>query len=94
MRAALRVPSGAVHARAREAVWAARRLHADGASLVREQAWIGGRWVSAHDVGRSFRVEDPGQSGRVLGELPDMGAAEASIRSYRSDCQSSFEAQC
>ncbi len=78
MRAALRVPSCAAHAHARAAGWAVRRLHADGTSLLREQAWIGGRWVSAHDVGRSFCVEDPGQSGRVLGELPDMGAAEAS----------------
>jgi len=42
--------------------------------LLRDQAWIGGRWVAADD-GRRFAVTDP-HDGRVLAEVPDMGAAE------------------
>ncbi|MBF0304023.1 MAG: NAD-dependent succinate-semialdehyde dehydrogenase [Alphaproteobacteria bacterium] len=42
--------------------------------LFRQQAFIDGAWVGADD-GRTFAVVDPAD-GRVLGEVPEMGAAE------------------
>ncbi|MEN9491019.1 MAG: hypothetical protein RJA63_1468 [Pseudomonadota bacterium] len=42
--------------------------------LLRNQAWIDGRWVDAAD-GRRFAVHDP-HDGRLLAEVPDMGAAD------------------
>jgi succinate-semialdehyde dehydrogenase/glutarate-semialdehyde dehydrogenase len=42
--------------------------------LFRQQAYIGGRWCEA-DNGTSFQVTNPA-TGEVLGQVPDMGAAE------------------
>jgi len=41
---------------------------------LREQAFIGGLWVGA-DSGVTFAVNNPA-TGAVLGQVPDMGAAE------------------
>jgi len=43
-------------------------------SLIREQAYIDGRWVEA-ESGAKFAVRDPA-TGFVLGHVPDMGGAE------------------
>jgi succinate-semialdehyde dehydrogenase/glutarate-semialdehyde dehydrogenase len=45
------------------------------ASLLRQQAFVGGKWVSAED-GRTFPVRDPSRR-TVIGSVPDLGAAEA-----------------
>jgi succinate-semialdehyde dehydrogenase/glutarate-semialdehyde dehydrogenase len=43
-------------------------------SLLRQKAYIGGRWVDA-DNGATLAVTDPA-TGQVLGSVPDMGASE------------------
>ncbi|RMO82914.1 putative proteinP-dependent succinate-semialdehyde dehydrogenase protein [Pseudomonas syringae pv. philadelphi] len=43
-------------------------------TLLRDLAWIDGQWVAA-EGGRRFAVTDP-HDGRVLAEVPNMGAAE------------------
>ena len=42
--------------------------------LIRQQAYIAGRWCEA-DSGKRFPVTNPA-TGEVLAEVPDMGAAE------------------
>ena len=49
-------------------------LSLNDSELFRQQAYIGGRWCEA-DNGTSFQVTNPA-TGEVLGQVPDMGAAE------------------
>jgi succinate-semialdehyde dehydrogenase/glutarate-semialdehyde dehydrogenase len=49
-------------------------LSLNDSELFRQQAYIGGRWCEA-DNGTSFQVKNPA-TGEVLGQVPDMGAAE------------------
>ena len=49
-------------------------LSLNDSELFRQQAYIGGRWCEA-DNGTSFEVKNPA-TGEVLGQVPDMGAAE------------------
>jgi succinate-semialdehyde dehydrogenase/glutarate-semialdehyde dehydrogenase len=49
-------------------------LSLNDSELFRQQAYIGGRWCEA-DNGASFQVKNPA-TGEVLGQVPDMGAAE------------------
>ncbi len=44
------------------------------AAFVKDKAYINGQWVGA-DNGKSFAVDDPA-TGKALGHVPDMGAAE------------------
>jgi len=49
-------------------------LSLNDSELFRQQAYLGGRWCEA-DNGTSFQVTNPA-TGEVLGQVPDMGAAE------------------
>ena len=49
-------------------------LSLNDSELFRQQAYIGGCWCEA-DNGTSFQVTNPA-TGEVLGQVPDMGAAE------------------
>lgn len=45
-------------------------------SLVRTEAFVGGRWVTRSETGASFAVRDPA-SGAELSQVADCGVAEA-----------------
>ena len=42
--------------------------------LFRQQGFINGEWVDA-DSGKTFGVDNPA-TGEIIGQVPDMGAAE------------------
>ena len=44
------------------------------ASLLKQDAWIGGRWTAAAD-GRRVVIRNPA-NGSIVGEVPLMGAVE------------------